>query len=594
MTRELATTLDWAPGFICILKGPRHVVEFVNRSHRRLFRSGDWVGRPAREAIPDVTAQGFHDLLDQVYRSGERFVGSDLPVRYRPSADEPEVTLYHDFVYEPIRDEGGHVIGIFCEGLDVTEAHAAREALKRHVERQTFRLGFERSVSGLGSPLEVMTKAAALISGRWDAQRLAFTERAAGAGDALCRRSYSRMRGGFEEERLDRFPFDPASLADLAAGRTIVHPTSDADGRPLWEVRVPRLAGGVLVAVVEIVVEGADRPDEGEMAVLDDVSRRMWETVERVRAEVERDRFFDASLDLLCIASLDDGRIRRASRSFGDILGWEPDELAGMPSLDLVHPDDRQRSADMAPALEDGGQLHGFEQRVRCKDGDYRWISWSTTPVPEENLLFGVGRDVTERREFDRQRDLFIAELNHRVKNTLAVVQAMASQTFRAEAGDPSRVIRKYQKRIAALALAHDLLTDNNWGPVLLGDLVDRMVGREHRLSRRIVAEGPDLRLPPRQAIAIALALNELLENAASHGVLSGSSGTVTIRWQRDSEDRFELNWQEAGETVQDAPGRAGFGTHFLKSLGDEFEGESSFGHEADGLAFRLRGRLRS
>jgi two-component sensor histidine kinase len=170
----------------------------------------------------------------------------------------------------------------------------------------------------------------------------------------------------------------------------------------------------------------------------------------------------------------------------------------------------------------------------------------------------------------------------------------MASQTFRAEAGDPSRVIRKYQKRIAALALAQDLLTDRNWGPVLLGDLVDRRVGREHRLSRRIVAEDPTMRLPPRQAIATALALNELLENAASHGALSGSSGTVTIRWQRDSEDRFELNWPEPGETVQEAPGRAGFGTHFLKSLGDEFEGESCLRHEADGLKFRLSGRLQN
>jgi PAS domain S-box-containing protein len=592
MTRELAATLDWAPGFICILKGPQHVVEFVNRSHRRLFRSGDWVGRPARDAIPDVTAQGFHDLLDEVYRTGERFVGSDLPVRYRPSPDGPEVTLYHDFVYEPIRDGAGHVIGIFCEGLDVTEANAAREALKRHLERQTFRLGFERSVSGENCPLGVMVRAAELLSERLAARRLAFTERTAGPRDTLCRRSYSRQKGGFDEERLDRLPFDPAALADLSAGRTLVRTGEGAGTGQLWEVVVPRLAGGAVVAAVEVAFEGREPPDEGETAVLEDVARRLWETVDRVRAEAERDRFFDASLDLLCIASLDDGRIRRASRSFLDILGWEPDELAGEPSMDLVHPDDRPRSTEMAPALEHGGQLRGFEQRVRRKDGGYRWISWSTTPVPEENLLYGVGRDVTDRREFDRQRDLFIAELNHRVKNTLAVVQALASQTFRIEAGDPARAIQKYRKRIAALAFAHDLLTDNNWGPVVLGDLVDSVIGPVERVSRRTDDSGSGVRLSPRQAIATALALNELVENASSHGALSEPSGAVTITWQRQSDDWFELAWREAGGRVQEAPGRAGFGTHFLRSLGDEFDGETRVEYGADGLTFRLRGRL--
>jgi PAS domain S-box-containing protein len=592
MTRELGTTLDWAPGFICILKGPQHVVEFVNRSHRRLFQSGDWVGKPAREAIPDVTAQGFHDLLDRVYGTGERFVGADLPVRYRPSAGAPEVTLYHDFVYEPIRDDAGRVIGVFCEGLDVTAAHEAREALKRHVERQSFRLEFERSVAGQGSPLAAMARAAALISARWATGRLAFTERAPGAGGSLCRRSFCRDTGTFEEERVDGFAFDPLILSDLAAGRTVARSLGGADGLPLLVVVVPRLAGGALVASVEIAVEGTDRPDDGEVAVLEDVSRRLWDTVDRLRAEAERDRFFDASLDLMCIASLDDGRIRRASRSFADILGWDPGDLVGTPSIELVHPDDRERSAEVAPTLKDGGRLHRFEQRVRCRDGGYRWISWSTTPMPEENLLYGVGRDVTERKEFDRQRDLFIAELNHRVKNTLAVVQAMASQTFRAEAGDPSRAIAKYQKRIAAVALAHDLLTDNNWGLIDLADLVDRVVGRADRLSRRILAEGPEMGLSPRQAVAASLALNELIDNAASHGALSESSGSVTILWTREAEDRFSFSWRETGGAVQDAPSTAGFGTRFLRSLGDEFDGESRLEYGNDGLAFRLSGRL--
>jgi PAS domain S-box-containing protein len=589
MARELSTMLDWAPGFICILKGPQHVVEFVNRSHRKLFHSAGWVGKPARVAIPEATAQGFHDILDTVFRTGERFVGTDLPVRYRPTEAGPEMTLYHDFVYEPIRDGDGRITGVFCEGLDVTSAHEAREELQRHVERQSFRLEFERTVANGASAHDAMTTAARLLAARWSAGRLVLTERAPGIGDKLCRRTFCGRTGRLEEEAVEDFPFDDTDLARLAAGTALLRPA----GAHHWEVAVPRLAGTGLVATVEIAFAGDLPPADCDVALLEDLCRRrLWETVDRIRAEAERDRFFDASLDLLCIASLDDGRIRRASRSFADILGWDPDALVGMASLDLVHPDDRRAAKDMAPSLEHGGRLRGFEQRIRSRDGSYRWISWSTTPVPEENLLYGVGRDVTDRKAFDRQRDIFIAELNHRVKNTLAVVQAMASQTFRAEGGDPSRAIAKYQKRIAAVASAHDLLTDNDWGPVLLGDLVRSVVLRAALASRQIEAEGPDLHLSPRQAVAASLALNELIENARVHGALSVISGSVAIRWTLDGGDRFSLAWQETGGPAPDALDLSGFGTQFLRSLGDEFDGESRLEYGDHGFEFRLIGRL--
>jgi PAS domain S-box-containing protein len=589
VSRDLATTLDWAPGFICILKGPQHVVEFVNRSHRRLFRSADWLGKPAREAIPDVTAQGFHDLLDQVYRSGERFVGSDLPVTYRPEPGAPEVTLYHDFVYEPIRDDDGRVTGVFCEGLDVTSAHEAREELKRHLERQSFRLDVERSVTGERSATGVMRTTARLIAGRWGADRLAITEQTPGAGASHCRRTLHRTTGHLDESAVDGFGLDAADQAAVAGGSALVRSAGEGSEAPVREVVVPRIVDGALAAVLDVAWTGGDRPSESEVALLEDVSRRMWETVDRVRAEAERDRFFDASLDLLCIASLDDGRIRRASRSFADVLGWQPEALVGTRSIDLVHPDDRQSAAEIAPSLEHGGSLRGFEQRVRRKDGSYRWISWSTTPVPEENLLYGVGRDVTERREFDRQRDIFIAELNHRVKNTLAVVQAMASQTFRAERGDPSKAIAKYQKRIAAVASAHDLLTDNNWGPVLLGDLVRGIALRGG--DGQVAAEGPDLPLSPRQAVAMSLALNELLENARTHGALGRAVGAVTIRWTLEEGGRFGMSWEETGGTAP-APDRDGFGTRLLGTLGEEFDGTTEIDMGSSGFVFRLTGRV--
>ena len=123
-----------APGFICILQGPDHVFEFVNDAHIRLFNSRGWIGRPVRDAFPDIAGQGFYELLDSVYTTGERVVIFDAPARYR-DAEGRETLRYLDFIYAPVIDESGSVTGIFCEGHDVTEAHDAREVRERQHEK---------------------------------------------------------------------------------------------------------------------------------------------------------------------------------------------------------------------------------------------------------------------------------------------------------------------------------------------------------------------------------------------------------------------------------------------------------------------------
>ena len=119
---------EQAPSFVCILKGPQHVFEFVNNSHKKLFDSAHWIGKPIREAFPELEGQGYFERLDEVYRSGKRYVAAAAPVRDR-RADEPEVRLL-DFIFEPIVEDDGTVSGIFCEGFDVTEARRTEQALR--------------------------------------------------------------------------------------------------------------------------------------------------------------------------------------------------------------------------------------------------------------------------------------------------------------------------------------------------------------------------------------------------------------------------------------------------------------------------------
>ena len=112
---------EQAPGFIIIMRGPEHVVEFVNDEHRRLFDSHHWPGQPIRAAFPDIQGQGFFELLDGVYATGKTYKAQGAAVHYSLPETREAKTRYFDFVYAPIFDDGGKVIGVFCDGFDVTD-----------------------------------------------------------------------------------------------------------------------------------------------------------------------------------------------------------------------------------------------------------------------------------------------------------------------------------------------------------------------------------------------------------------------------------------------------------------------------------------
>ncbi|MFD2649454.1 PAS domain-containing protein [Devosia albogilva] len=117
---------EQAPGFIVIMRGPDHVVEFVNDAHREVFNSGDWVGRTMREAFPSIAGQGFFEALDEVYTTGRTREFNATPVEFQTSPEACPVLRYLTFVYAPLYDDAGQVTGVFCEGYDVTAAHTAQ------------------------------------------------------------------------------------------------------------------------------------------------------------------------------------------------------------------------------------------------------------------------------------------------------------------------------------------------------------------------------------------------------------------------------------------------------------------------------------
>ena len=113
---NLVNLFDQSPGFIALLSGPDHVYEFTNVEYRKLMGERDFVGKPVRVAVPEIDGQGFYELLDGVYRSGQTYVGKSLPMRFRPVPGEDLIDVLVDLVYKPITDPAGNIFGIFVEG----------------------------------------------------------------------------------------------------------------------------------------------------------------------------------------------------------------------------------------------------------------------------------------------------------------------------------------------------------------------------------------------------------------------------------------------------------------------------------------------
>jgi PAS domain S-box-containing protein len=184
--------------------------------------------------------------------------------------------------------------------------------------------------------------------------------------------------------------------------RDLVH----AEDRPRWDALAARVRGGSSAQEEYRIV----RPDgtvrwvresitvtaqQGQPARLDGV---ISDVTERRRLEEDLDRFFTLSLDLLCIAGLD-GRFKRLNPAWERALGFSVAELLSRPSFDFVHPEDREASLAELRRLAGGADTVAFDNRFRCSDGSYRWLSWTARPVPELGLVYAVARDITERRE---------------------------------------------------------------------------------------------------------------------------------------------------------------------------------------------------
>lgn len=202
-----------------------------------------------------------------------------------------------------------------------------------------------------------------------------------------------------------------------------------------------------------------------------------------------------------------------------------------------------------------------------------RWIATRGRVIERDGdgkptLIFGVNYDITERKLGDERQRLLLRELNHRVKNTLATVQALATQTVR-HARQPSEFLEAFGARLQALGAAHNLLSDREWRGIGINELVQIEVKPFDSAEQpRITVSGTDVLLSPDQAVGLGLILHELASNALQYGSLSAASGRVELDWKtqgRKGARRLVLTWRESGGPQVEPPDRHGFGSILIR-----------------------------
>jgi PAS domain S-box-containing protein len=299
----------------------------------------------------------------------------------------------------------------------------------------------------------------------------------------------------------------------------------------------------------------------------------------------------DAQLETVCRFRAD-GTILFVNRAYARTLAHEPEDLTGRNLWDFVSGEDQDHVRDMLRHLSPAQPELTIENRFETASGT-RWMLWRNHALEFDatgawSVAQSTGIDITERKELEDRLELLVGELNHRVKNTLMVVQAMAHQTFRN--GDaPERQVSTFTNRLSALSGAHDALSRTNWAGARLSEIVRQGLLICSPDDLRVDIAGPEVLIPASATVSLVMVLHELATNAMKYGALSGLSGRVSVHWAVDGEGMVEIDWIESGGPAVTPPSRRGFGSRLLtEAVPRQLGGRVKLDYDAEGLRCQI------
>jgi len=379
-----------APGFMAVLRGQKHRIELANPSFMRLVGHRPVVGRTVAEALPEAVEQGCLDLLDRVFDSGEAYTANGAAYAVHAAADGPVAERFVDFVFQPLKNGDGRMTGIFVEGSDVTDRTLGETAL---------RVSEARNRQILDSAIDY-----AIVATDLDGRVTRWNEGA------------RRVLGWTEEEMLgqpaERF-FTPEDVENGQVRKEMREALETGRGKDerwhrrkggerFWamgEMTALKQDDGSTVGFVKVL------RDRTEQRLAEEALRRSEASLRALNADLERQviarsqvrgRIWQVSSDLLGVCN-EAGHFESSNPAWQAVLGWSEAETATMPFMELVHPEDHERTRDVFRRLGKGEPMLRFENRYQRKDGSYRWLSW--VAVPEEDKFYCSARDVTEEKE---------------------------------------------------------------------------------------------------------------------------------------------------------------------------------------------------
>ena len=251
----------------------------------------------------------------------------------------------------------------------------------------------------------------------------------------------------------------------------------------------------------------------------------------------------------------------------------------------------------LANEVRRGGQALSCDVRLLHKNGAQVEAIFCLAPLDgRDGKLSGyaaIAHDITERKAQEKTRQLLLDELNHRVKNTLAMVQSIARLTLR-QSQSPETFAESFTGRIQALAAAHDVLTASSWHGADLCSLVKEQLVFGGAIDERLTCSGPAVNLDPQSAVGLSLVLHELGTNASKYGGLSAPAGRVDLAWETEENGNvLKLRWRESGGPRVAPPAHRGFGTFIIEQSLSSLDGAADLRFEPGGLVCDIRLPLR-
>lgn len=337
--------------------------------------------------------------------------------------------------------------------------------------------------------------------------------------------------------------------------------------------------------------------EPGELVATVRALLRMREASEALRASEERYRLIvESATDYAIFTTDPDGRVTSWNAGAQNVLGFEEAEIVGQDARVLWTPEDRAAGApetEMQGARE-AGRAEDERWHLR-KDGSRFFAHGLMMPLrssgdgPEGFLK--ILRDRTERRRAEERQDLLIRELHHRVRNTLATVQAVAGSTIRS-ARSMEEFKESFLGRINALSKTHSLLTDDYWQAASLRELLAfQLQPYKDGSARQVRLDGPAIELPSELAVPVSMAIHELTTNAAKYGSLSVEGGHLVVSWtigEGEGGRVLHLEWRERNGPPVTPPSREGFGSRLIERvLTTQASATVTIDYPPEGLCFR-------